>query len=323
MTARIAYHVSHEQFAPSDLLRYVQHAEAAGFDAALSSDHLHPWNPRQGHSGFAWSWLGAALASTRSMPMGVVNAPGWRYHPVIIAQAAATLAEMFPERFFLCVGSGEALNEHVTGERWPPKPERNARLRECVDVIRALWAGEMVTHHGRVTVEEARVWSLPAEPPLLVGACVSPETAEWLGGWADAMVTVSRPREQIERVIDAWRRGGGEGKPMYLKVQASYAATDEEARQGAWEQWRTNVFGGDTMWELRTPGQFEQASEFVRREDRDDAVRVSSEPERHAEWLQKDLEMGFELVSVHNVNREQERFIDAFGERVLPLLRDR
>src|SRR5687768_3833780 len=134
------FHASHEQVHPSELLAAVQRAEEAGFDAAMSSDHFSPWSERQGESGFAWSWLGAAMATT-GLPFRVVNAPGQRYHPAIIAQAIATLAEMFPDRLWVCLGSGEASNEHITGDRWPPKPTRNARLRECVDVIRALLGG--------------------------------------------------------------------------------------------------------------------------------------------------------------------------------------
>src|SRR5918997_5709803 len=143
----IGLHCSHEQIAPSRLLAHVREAEAAGFQAAMSSDHFSPWSERQGESGFAWSFLGAALEAT-SLPFGVVNAPGQRYHPALIAQAVATLAEMYPGRFWVALGSGEAMNEHITGDRWPPKPERRERLRECVEVIRALLAGEEVTHRG-------------------------------------------------------------------------------------------------------------------------------------------------------------------------------
>src|SRR5690606_28228959 len=169
------YHASHEQFPPSALLDYVQRAEAAGFSAAMCSDHFMPWSETQAESGFAWSWLGAALQATQ-LPFGVVCAPGYRYHPAIIAQAAATLAEMYRDRFWIAVGSGERLNEHITGEAWPPKAERNARLRECADIMRALWAGETVTHRGLVHVEEAKLYSLPERPPLLVGAALSEET---------------------------------------------------------------------------------------------------------------------------------------------------
>jgi coenzyme F420-dependent glucose-6-phosphate dehydrogenase len=167
-----SYHASHEQFAPSALVHYARLAEQAGFTAISSSDHFQPWSSQQGESGFAWAWLGAAMQAT-ALPFSVVCAPGQRYHPVLIAQAAATLAEMFPGRFRLALGSGEALNERVIGDAWPPKAERNARLVECVQVIRALWAGETVTHDGRVRVETARLYTRPAVPPAILGAAIT------------------------------------------------------------------------------------------------------------------------------------------------------
>src|SRR6187200_266134 len=182
------FHASHEQVHPSELLAAVQRAEEAGFDAAMSSDHFSPWSERQGQSAFAWSCLGAALQAT-SLPFGVVNAPGQRYHPAIVAQAIATLAAMFPGRFWAALGTGEASNEHVTGGGWPRKEVRNARLRECVDVIRALHRGEEVSHDGLVHVDRARIWTLPDEPPPLLAAAVSAETAAWAAGWADGIIT--------------------------------------------------------------------------------------------------------------------------------------
>jgi probable non-F420 flavinoid oxidoreductase len=318
---RIGYHCSHEQYAPSELLRLVKRADAAGFASAMCSDHFHPWSEAQGHSGFAWSWLGAALAST-SLPFGVVTVPGgWRYSPAIIAQAAATLAEMFPGRFWIAPGSGEALNEHVTGERWPCKPERNARLRESVDIIRALWAGETVTHRGLVTVEEAKLYSLPSQPPMIVGAALSPETAEWMGGWADGLITVAGEREAMQRIIDAFRRGGGEGKPIHLQAQLSFAKTKEDALRGAWEQWKSVQFPSPVLADLRMPALFDAAGEYVRPEDIAKKVRISDSVDEHLEWLAGDMEMGFAEIDLHNIHRgEQERFIDVFGERVVPEL---
>ena len=160
----IGFHCSHEQINPAQLLRDVQQAERAGFTAGMSSDHFSPWSARQGESGFAWSFLGAALATTR-LPFGVVNAPGQRYHPAIIAQAIATLAQMFPGRFWAALGSGEASNERVTGEVWPRKELRDQRLIECVEVIRRLLAGEEVSHDGLVHVNRARLWTLPRDRP--------------------------------------------------------------------------------------------------------------------------------------------------------------
>jgi len=317
--AKFGYHASHEQFKPSALLDYVQAAQQAGFTAALSSDHFHPWSDRQGESGFAWSWLGAAMQAS-SLSFGVVCAPGQRYHPAIIAQAAATLAEMFPNRFWVALGSGQALNEHITGEHWPVKAQRNARLKECVEIIRALWAGETVSHYGLVRVEEAKLYTRPEIPPRIIGAAITPETAEWLGGWADGLITISGPHEKLRKVVEAFHRGGGEGKPMYLKVQLSYAQDESAARQGAYDQWRNNIFENVMLAELQTPAQFDAAAEFVKPEDLKDSVRISADPEQHIEWLQKDVELGFSEIILHNVNRQQQGFIEVFGERVLPAL---
>ncbi len=321
MPAILGYHLSHEQFPPSELLQLAQRADAAGFDAALNSDHFHPWSERQGHSGFAWSFMGAALATTRLSSIGVVNAPRQRSHPAIIAQALGTLAEMFPGRVWAALGSGQALNERITGERWPAKDERNARLRECVEIIRALLRGEEVTHRGLVTVEQARLYTRPQTPPLLAGAALTPQTAQWVGGWADALITASGPREHVERVVEAFRRGGGEHKPMFLKVQLSWAPTEARALQGAQEQWASNILPSSVLSELRSPAQFDAVAGVVQPGDLHAAVRISSDLGRQLAWLAQDLELGFSRIYLHNVNRDQERFIDAFAAEVLPQLR--
>jgi coenzyme F420-dependent glucose-6-phosphate dehydrogenase len=318
--ANIGYHASHEQFSPSELLRYVQLAEQAGFSHALSSDHFHPWGEAQGQSGFAWAWLGAAMQATPSLSYRVVNAPGERYHPAIIAQAAATLAEMFPNRFWITVGSGQALNEHITGGKWLVKSDRNARLKECVDIMRALWRGETVTHKGLVCVEEAKLYSRPEKPPLLIGAAVTAATAEWLGGWADGLITISRPPDKLKEVVDAFHRGGGVGKPMLLKVQISYDRTEESARQKAHSQWRNNIFKNVVMTELQTPEQFDAIGQFIQPVELDCHVRISADVHEHIHWLEQDIELGFSELFLHNVNREQERFIKVFGKEVLPML---
>ncbi|WAS92042.1 TIGR03885 family FMN-dependent LLM class oxidoreductase [Nannocystis punicea] len=319
---KLAYHCSHEQFAPGALLALARRAEAAGFDAATCSDHFHPWSERQGHSGHAWTWLGAALQAT-GLGFGVVTAPGQRYHPAVLAQAVATLLELFPGRFWLAIGSGERLNEGITGEPWPVKERRNARLRECADVMRALWAGETVTHRGLVRVDAAKLYTRPRERPLLFGAAVTAETARWLGSWADGLITVAQADEAHAEVIAAFREGGGAGKSVHLKVQLAYAASEAAALRGAWEQWRTNVFASDVLAELRTPAQFEAAAAFVTPEAIRGPVRVAADPSRHREWLARDAELDVDLLSLHHVGGEQERFIEAFGAHVLPQLRAR
>ena len=315
----IGLHCSHEQIPPSRLLRHLRDAESAGFRAAMSSDHFSPWSERQGESGFAWSFLGAALHATE-LPFGVVNAPGQRYHPAIIAQAAATLCEMFPGRLWVALGTGEASNEHITGDRWPSKAVRNARLRECVDVMRALFAGEVVDHDGRIRVDRARLWTLPPEPPDLVGAAVSEQTARWCGEWADGLVTINQPRELLERVVGAFREGGGEGKPVYLQVHLSWAESDEEALRIAHDQWRTNVFGPPLAWDLETVEQLDEAAAHVRPEDMREAVLISADTKRHTAWLHELAELGFRQIHLHHVGQDLGPFIHTFGERVLPEL---
>jgi probable non-F420 flavinoid oxidoreductase len=314
----VGFHSSHEQVHPSELLRAVQHAEEVGFTAAMCSDHFAPWSQRQGESAFAWSWLGAALQST-SLPFGVVNAPGQRYHPAIIAQAAATLSAMYEGRFWVALGSGENANEHITGDGWPRKDLRNARLRECVDVIRSLLAGEEVSHDGLVTVDRAKLWTLPQTPPALVGAAVSEATAGWVAGWADGLATIAQPVEKLRRVVGAYRDAGGVG-PVAVQVHLSYAPTDDEALTIAHDQWRTNVFNPPICWDLDTPEAFDEAAKHVTLEALRDSVLVSSEPEQHAKWLRDLIDVGVDEIYLHHVGREQGDFLDVFGEHVLPAL---
>lgn len=316
---QLGYHASHEQFAPRELLALVQLAERAGFSAAMCSDHFYPWSDRQGQSGFAWSWLGAALQAT-SLPFGVVSTPGWRYHPAVLAQAGATLAQMYPGRFWVALGSGEALNEQITGECWPSKQDRNRRLQECVTVIRALWAGETVTHQGLVRVEEAWLYTRPDTPPLIIGAALTPETARWLGGWADGLITVNKPREQLRQIVASFREGGGAGKPLYLQVHLSYARSQDEAYASAHDQWRANVLPSSVLAELRLPAQFDAAAEHLRPADLEPGVRISNDVQQHLAWLQDDVELGFSQLCLHNVGRNQQEFIEVFGAQVLPLL---
>ncbi len=314
---RLGFHASHEQLSPRDLLDAVIAAEAAGFTAAMCSDHLAPWSERQGHSGNAWAWLGAAMQAT-DVSMGVVTAPGQRYHPVVTAQAIATLAEMFPGRSWTALGSGEALNEHVTGDAWPTKQRRDARLLECVEVIRALLCGEEVTHDGLVRVDRARIWSLPGSPPPLFGAAVTARTAAIVGTWGDGLITISRPAPELRRVIEAFRDAGGAGKPVHVQVHLSWAEDEETALAIAHDQWRTNVFGGGLAWELELPAQFDEAARHVSPDDVRGSVLVSADIDRHVAWLQQIAALGVDTIFLHHVGKEQRRFVETFAERVLP-----
>lgn len=316
---KIAYHASQEQFAPSQLLALAVQAEKSGFTALHSSDHFQPWNSAQGQSGFTFSWIGAAMQATR-LPIGMVCAPGQRYHPVMVAQAAATLAQMFPNRLWISLGSGEAINEYFSAEPWPSKAIRNERLKECHDVMVRLLAGETVDYSGHIKVQKAKLYTLPKVKPKFIGAAVTPQTAAWLGSWADGMVTINKPIEQLKEIIAAFRAGGGAGKPISLKVQLSYESTYDLALQGAFDQWNTNIFESSLLADLNTVEQFEAAAKFVRPEDLHDAVHISDRVEEHLEILKGYKQMGFETLILHNVNRNQERFIEDFGKHVLPQL---
>jgi probable non-F420 flavinoid oxidoreductase len=311
-------HASHEQIHPSDLLAAVIRAEQAGFTAAMCSDHFSPWSQRQGQSAFAWSWLGAALQGT-TLPFGVVNAPGQRYHPAIIAQAIGTLGAMYPGRFWAALGTGEASNEHITGGGWPRKELRSARLRECVDIIRALLAGEEVSHDGLVTVDRARLWTRPQQPPALIGAAVSVETARWCADWADGLITVNAPAERLRRMIEAYREAGGRG-PLALQVHLSWAPDEAQAERTAHEQWRSNVFPPPVCWDLELAEHFDIVSEQVSVEQVRAGVNISADLSRHVEWLAGYAELGFDQIYLHHVGQELTPFIDAFGAEVLPKL---
>lgn len=314
----IGFHASHEQISPGQLLIDVQHAERAGFEAAMCSDHFAPWSDRQGESGHPWTWLGAAMATT-SLPFGVVNAPGQRYHPTLIAQASATLAQMFPGRFWAALGTGEFLNEHITGERWPSKEQRTERLRECVDVIRRLHAGDRFTHEGHVKVHDAQLYTLPDPAPALIGAATSVETAQWCAEWADGLVTVGIEPEDVAEVRRAYVDAGGSG-PVILQLHLSYATAADQALAIAHDQWRTNVFSSALTWDLWTVEQFDEAARFVKPEHVHGAVRVSADLDQHTAWVREYAEVGFDQIMLHHVGKEQAEFIDAFGEHVLPQL---
>jgi probable non-F420 flavinoid oxidoreductase len=316
---RFGFHASHEQIAPSRLLEDVQAAERTGFAMAMCSDHFSPWTTSQGHAGYAWSWLGAALATT-SFPFGCVCAPGQRYHPAVLAQKIATLGEMFPGRFWVALGSGEASNEHITGDGWPDKETRTRRLEECVQVIRALLAGEEVTHHGLVDVDRARLWERPDPVPPLIGPAVSVESAARVAAWADGLVTVAQPLDRLREVVAAYRDAGGRGA-LALQVHLCWAPTDEEALKIAHDQWAANVFGPPVSWDTATVEAFDAMAAQVPPDAVRAAVRVSADLGEHRGRLEEYAALGFDDVYVHHVGQDQAAFIDAFGEHVLPALR--
>jgi G6PDH family F420-dependent oxidoreductase len=226
---------------------------------------------------------------------------------------------MYPGRFWVALGSGEAANEHITGQGWPRKELRNARLRECVDIIRALLDGEEVSHDGLVTVDRARLWTRPETPPPLVAAAVSVETATWAADWADGLATIAQPAEKLRDMIDGYRGAGGRGE-LALQVHVSYAETDIEALAIAHDQWRSNVFSPPLCWDIDSVEGFDEASKHVTPEDMRSSVLVSSDPAEYVHQLREWSELGFDRIYIHHVGEEQSRFIDVFGEHVLPQL---
>ena len=312
------FHASHEQISPRQLLADVQRAEEVGFQAAMCSDHVEPWSERQGHSGMAWPWLGAALATT-NLTFGTVTAPGQRYHPVVVAHAMATLGQMFPGRFWTALGSGEFANEHVTGEPWPDKETRQLRLEECVDVIARLLAGETVTHEGLVSVHEGRLWEVPDPRPGMIAPAISVPTAVRGAAWADGLATINQAPEVLRRMLDAWDDAGGPDHKI-LQVHLSWAPTEDEAYAIAHDQWRSNVFAAPACWDLTRASFDEVSREGVSEEQVRRSVLVSSDLGELTERIHDLAELGFGSVYLHHVGQDQTPFLDAFGEKVLPQL---
>jgi coenzyme F420-dependent glucose-6-phosphate dehydrogenase len=314
--ATLGYALSTEEHAPDTLVRNARLAEEAGFEFALISDHYHPWIDRQGESPFVWAVVGAIANATERLRLGTgVTCPTIRIHPAIVAQGAATAATLMPGRFFLGVGSGENLNEHVVGGRWPPVAVRLEMLEEAIEAIRALWTGKLVSHRGKhYTIENARLYTLPNEPPPLVVAAAGPDAAELAGRMGDGLVGVSPQAE----VVDAFDAAGGGGKPRYGQVQVCWAADEESAKQTALEWFPNIALPGDLSQELPQPAHFEQASELLSEEEMAEIVACGPDPERHLEMIGRFHEAGFDHVYIHQIGPDQEGFMDFYAREVLP-----
>lgn len=319
----IGYHASHEQFAPSELLRFVKAAEDAGFHAVMTSDHIAPWSERQGNSGNNWAWLGAALAST-TIPFGSLAIPGgWRYYPVVLAHLVATLAEMYPNRLrWIAVGSGEAMNETVVGKEWPEKPERNERLKAGADIMRSLLHGKAVDIPSSwFPTEQARIWSLPEKPPAIFGAALTEKTAAWMGSWTDGLITVRKPVAELREFAKRFREAGGENKPLALQLQISWGANEPEARMSAWDQWRCAATPADKLANLRQPRDFDETTRNVRPDEISDYIPLIVQAQELIEAVEECASCGFDEVYIHSVSRDQLSFIKFMARGVLPHFR--
>lgn len=312
------YKLMSEEHGPRTLVENAVAAEAAGFDFTAISDHFHPWLEEQGHSPLAWSVLGAIAHATSRIGLATgLTCPILRYHPAIIAQAAATIGVMSQGRFTLALGTGERLNEHVTGARWPSVPERREMLEEAIHICRTLWQGGVHTHAGQhYTIDHAQLYDLPEQPvPIVVGAS-GPEAAELAGRLKTGLMNTA----PIAEIVETWRQAGGEG-PVYGEVTLAWAPSEAEGRRLAHERFRFSALGWKVNPELPSPEAFAAATESVRPEDLADSIPAGPDPQAHAKAVREFLDAGFSHVALLCPGDDQPGFIRFCQEELLPLLR--
>jgi coenzyme F420-dependent glucose-6-phosphate dehydrogenase len=311
----IGYALSSEEHPPNDLVDFARRAEEVGFTYALISDHFHPWVSAQGESPFVWATLGGIARSTERIRLGTgVTCPMIRTHPAIVAHAAATVAAMMPGRFFLGLGTGENLNEHVVGARWPAGDERLEMLAEAIEVIRLLWQGGQQTHRGKhYTVEDATLYTLPEEPPPIMVAAAKPGAAA-LAGQNDGFIGVAPEAALVQRFEEA----GGKGKARYGQVTLCWAEDEEQAKQTAFEVWPNAAVKGELMQELPNPEHFEQATQMVTADDVAESVVCGPDPGPVIEQIDAYADAGYDHVYLHQVGRDQEGFFGFAEREILP-----
>jgi G6PDH family F420-dependent oxidoreductase len=312
----IGVFLSSEEHGPSHLVAQAQLAERAGFRSVFISDHFHPWIDRQGESPFVWSVIGAISASTDLTVTTGVTCPTVRIHPAILAQAAATSQILLDGRFVFGVGSGEALNEHILGDRWPPVETRLKMLEEAVEVIRLLWKGGLVTHHGEFyTVDNARLYSVPESPPPLAVSAFGPLAAEVAARIGDGFITVAPDSE----LLGEYRHHGGQG-PGIAAVKVCWDQDEDRARKLAHELWPTECLSGQLSQELPMPAHFEAAAEIVTEEMVGDTLACGPDPEKHVKAISAFLDAGFDQVYVNQIGPDQEGFFDFYVRELRPRL---
>ncbi len=312
----IGYALSSEENKPQRLIDLARQAEEAGFTFALISDHYHPWIDKQGQSPFVWSVIGGISQVTRRLRLGTgVTCPTHRIHPAIIAQAAATAACLLPGRFFLGLGTGENLNEHILGEGWEPYDRRLEMLEEAIEIVRTLWQGGLQSYEGHYyLVEKARVYSLPDQPPPIFMAAAGASSAKAAGAVADGLISTS-PETEITQAFD---QAGGKGKPRIGQVTVCWAKSEAEARHVAREWWPNAALTGELSQELPLPGHFEQAAQLVTEELIGESVICGPEAQRHIRAIQEYRDAGFEQVYVHQIGPEQAGFFQFYQREILP-----
>ncbi len=309
---RIGYFLSCEEFGPAELLEQAVRAERAGFHGLWISDHFHPWNDQQGHSPFVWSVIGALSSMTRLPVTTAVTCPTIRTHPAIIAQAAATSAVMLEGRFNLGVGTGEALNEHVTGAGWPEADVRLEMLEEAVAVIRTLWEGGQRSHRGpHYTVENARIYDLPDAPPPILVSGFGPKAIDVAARIGDGFVTTSPDADGIGQ----YRSGGGTG-PVHAGMKVCFMDDADEARRTVHRIWPNEALPGELAQILPTPSHFEQACELVSPDML--STPVGPDIDEHVAALQAFADAGVDELYVSQIGPDHDGFFERWAPAVLP-----
>jgi coenzyme F420-dependent glucose-6-phosphate dehydrogenase len=314
--AVLGYMLSSEEHPAGDLVANAIAAEHAGFAYAVISDHFHPWISAQGHSPFAWSVLGAIACQTSRLHIGTaVTCPTMRYHPAVIAQAAATLATMAPGRFILGLGTGENLNEHVVGHEWPRHEIRAAMLEEAVEIMRRLWTGKQCNFVGQhFRVDNARLYGCPHEPPPIVMAAAGPHAAELAGRVGDGLMNYSADAAVVEK----FHASGGNSKPCYLQVNVCWARTEQEARATAMKQVPNVALPGELGNLLPSPKHYEQAASLVTEDALAQMIVCGPDPQAHVARLQEAIDAGYDHLHIAQVGPDQAGFFAFYQREVLP-----
>ncbi|MFG1884993.1 TIGR03557 family F420-dependent LLM class oxidoreductase [Micromonospora sp. NPDC049102] len=315
---KIGYFLSSEEYTPAELLAQARGAEAAGFEALWISDHYHPWVDAQGQSPFVWSMIGA-LSQVCSLPVTTaVTCPTVRIHPAVIAQAAATSSVLHGGRFVLGVGTGEALNEHIFGDAWPSADVRLEMLEEAVEVMRELWRGDFVNHHGKhYTVEHARIYTLPETPPSIYVSGFGPKAIDLAARIGDGYVSTMPDGEMVRR----FRENGGGDKPCQGGFKAAYAASESEGARLAYERWPNAGVPGELSQVLPSPRHFEQASELVTQDMVRKAFVCGNSADAHLDMIDQYAKAGFDEVYVANTGPHFQGLFDLYQREVLPRLK--
>ena len=313
---QIGYKLTSEEFSPRDLVRFARAAEEHGFSFASISDHYHPWTDRQGQSPFVWAVLGGIAQVTSKLVIGTgVTCPSFRIHPAIIAQAAATAASMLPGRFFLGVGTGENLNEHILGQGWPEIDVRQERLAEALQIIRALWQGGQQSYRGKYfAVENARIYSLPYQLPPIMIAAAGPKSAEVAGKLGDGLIATEPDQELAKK----FREKAGQQKPCYGEVHVCFDPDERKAQQLAHEIWPVAGLPGQLFSELPLPSLFQKASELVSVEQVARLIPCGPDPEKHLNAIREYVKAGFDHIFIHQIGSGQEQFMNFYAREIFP-----